>query len=105
MQGKDKAILDRIREARRKCGNGVKMLPVVHYERKLWFLDKRLRQLRNIRNPHDSINLNDFEIEYFKGRWFECAPKKQQLRKLGRMLLFGCNPIKSQSAFDGGKRK
>jgi hypothetical protein len=43
----------------------VKMLPVVRYERKLWFLDERLGQLRNVQNPHDFINLNDFEIEYF----------------------------------------
>ena len=63
--GKDHEILDRIRMLRRKCGDGVKMLPVVRYERKLWFLDERLRQLRNVRNPHDFINLNDFEIEYF----------------------------------------
>jgi len=57
------AMLDRIREVQRKCG--VKMLPVVRYERKLWFLDERLRQLRNVQNPHDFINLNDFELEYF----------------------------------------
>jgi hypothetical protein len=61
----DHAMLDLIREVRRKCGDGVKMLPVVRYERKLWFFDERLRQLRNVRNPHDFINLNDFEVEYF----------------------------------------
>ena len=61
----DHAMLGRIREARRKCGNGVKMLPVVCYERKLWFFDERLKQLRNVQNPHDFINLNDFEVEYF----------------------------------------
>ena len=66
MNGKDNAILNHIREAQRKCDNKVKMLPVVPYERKLWFLDERLRQLRNIRNPHDFINLNDFEVDYFK---------------------------------------
>ena len=65
MLGKDHAMLGRIREARRKCGSGVKMLPVVRYERKLWFFDERLRQLRNVQNPHDFINLNDFELEYF----------------------------------------
>jgi hypothetical protein len=66
MPGKKHTMLDSIREAREKCGNGVKMLPVVRYERKLWFLDERLRQLRNVRNPHDFIDLNEFEIEYFK---------------------------------------
>ena len=68
MPDKDRAVLDCIREAQRKCGNGVRMLPVVRYERKLWFLDERLRQLRDIRNPHDFINLNDFEIEYFRNK-------------------------------------
>lgn len=62
---KDHEMLDRIREAREKCGNGVKMLPVVRYERKLWFFDERLRQLRNVRNPHDFIDLDNFEVEYF----------------------------------------
>jgi len=65
MLGKDHAMLERISEVRRKCGNGVKMLPVVRYERKVWFLDERLRQLRNVRNPHDFINLKDFEVKYF----------------------------------------
>ena len=64
--GKDHAMLERIREARRNCTDGVKMLPVVRYERKLWFLDERLSQLRNIRNPHDFINLNDFEVDHFR---------------------------------------
>ena len=54
-----------VQEVRRKCGNGVRMLPIVRYEQKLWFLDERLRQLRNVRNPHDFINPNDFEIEHF----------------------------------------
>jgi hypothetical protein len=65
MLGRRHEILARIREARKKCGDGVKMLPVVRYERKLWFLDERLRQLRNVRNPHDFVDLSDFEIEYF----------------------------------------
>ena len=62
----DHALFERIREVRKKCGDGVKMLPVVRYERTLWFFDERLRQLRNVRNPHDFINLDDFEVEYFK---------------------------------------
>jgi len=65
MHGKDHAMLDSINEAQRKCGDGVKMLPIVHYEGKLWFLDERLKQLRNVQNPHDFIDLNDFEIDYF----------------------------------------
>ena len=66
MPGKKHRMLDRIREAREKFGDGVKMLPVVRYERKLWFFDEPLRQLRNVRNPHDFIDLNEFEMEYFK---------------------------------------
>ena len=66
MRSKDRAMLGRINVALRMCGDGVKMLPVVRYERKLWFLDERLRQFRNVRNPHDFIDLNDFEVEYFK---------------------------------------
>ena len=66
MVGTDHALLERIREVRKKCGDRVKMLPVVRYERKLWFFDERLRQLRNVRNPHDFIDLNEFEVEYFK---------------------------------------
>ena len=68
MSGKKRTMLDRIREAREVCPDGVKMLPVVRYERKLWFFDERLRQLRNVRNPHDFIDLNEFEIDYFKKR-------------------------------------
>ena len=63
---RDHTILERIKEVREKCGDGVKMLPVVRYERKLWFFDEPLRQLRNIRNPHDFIDLNQFEVEFFK---------------------------------------
>jgi hypothetical protein len=68
MVGTDHALLERIREVRNKCGDGVKMLPVVRYERKLWFFDERLRQLRNVLTPHDFIDLNEFEVEYFKGK-------------------------------------
>ena len=65
---KTHTMLDRIREVRENLSGGVKMLPVVRYKRKLWFLDERLRQIRNVRNPHDFINLNEVEIDYFKKR-------------------------------------
>ena len=68
MYGKRQTMLDRIREVRENLSDGVKMLPVVRYERKLWFFDERLRQLRNVRNPHDFIDLNEFEIDYFTKR-------------------------------------
>ena len=68
MPSKRQTMLDRIREVRENLSNGVKMLPVVRYERKLWFFDERLRQIRNVRNPHEFIDLNEIEIEYFKNR-------------------------------------
>lgn len=68
MVSKGHEMLERIRDVRGECGDGARMLPVVRHERKLWFLDERLKQLRNIRNPNDFVNLNDFEIEYFKGK-------------------------------------
>ena len=68
MHGKRQTMLDRLREVRENLSDGVKMLPVVRYERKLWFFDERLRQLRNVRNPHDFIDLNEFEVDYFKKR-------------------------------------
>jgi len=42
------------------------MLPIVKYEGELFFFDERLRQIRNIHNPHDFQDLDDFEMEYFK---------------------------------------
>jgi hypothetical protein len=62
-----KALM-KVREKERDAGpdRGWRMLPIVTHERKKWFFDERLRQIRNMRNPHDFIDLNDFEIEYFK---------------------------------------
>jgi hypothetical protein len=73
MPCKGHALLERIREERkleREAGpdRGWRMLPVVAYERKKWFFDERLRELRNVRNPHDFIDLNDFQVEYFKDK-------------------------------------
>jgi len=73
MLGKDHALFDRIKEVRskeREAGpeRGWRMLPIVTYERKEWFFDERLRQLRNVRNPHEWIDLNKFEMDYFKRR-------------------------------------
>jgi len=69
MPGKGHASSDRIREMRKQLEeseSGVRMLPVVTYEHKKWFFDERLRQIRNIRNPHEWIDLNEFEMDYFK---------------------------------------
>jgi hypothetical protein len=73
MPGKGHALFERIQEVRRKereAGpeRGWRMLPIVTYERKQWFFDERLRQIRNIRNPHEWIDLNELEMDYFKMR-------------------------------------
>lgn len=53
--------------------NMPKMLPIVEEEGEQFFFDERLRQLRNVNNPHDFINLNDFEMLYYQkkisGEW------------------------------------
>ena len=42
------------------------MLPIVKYEGANYFFDERLKQIRNIKNPHDYQDLNEFEMEYFQ---------------------------------------
>ena len=46
----------------------VKELPIVENEDEnlLCFFDERLKELRDIYNPHNRFELNDFEIEYYK---------------------------------------
>ncbi len=56
--------------------SGCRMLPIVTYQRKRWFFDERLRQLRNMENPHDWMDLNEFEMEYFR----------EKIRRQGRYL-------------------
>ena len=36
------------------------------YKGKKWFFDDRLKQIRNVKNPHEWIDLNEFEVYYFK---------------------------------------
>jgi|CXWL01.1.fsa_nt_gi hypothetical protein len=40
-------------------------LPIVAYEGQRWYFDARLRQIRNVENPHDYEDLDDFELAYF----------------------------------------
>jgi hypothetical protein len=42
-------------------------LPIVEYENKRWYFDARLRQIRNVENPHDYQTLSDVEMRYFEG--------------------------------------
>jgi hypothetical protein len=37
----------------------VRALPTVEIDGKVYFIDERLRELRNINNPHDSRPLDD----------------------------------------------
>jgi len=36
--------------------SGVRRLPTILYNGKKYFVDHRLREMRNINNPHDYIN-------------------------------------------------
>ena len=40
-------------------------LPIVSYEDNSWYFDARLHQIRNVENPHDYQDLDDFELAYF----------------------------------------
>jgi len=40
----------------------MKELEKVKIKNKTYYLDVRLKQLRNVKNPYDFINLNSFEI-------------------------------------------
>lgn len=40
----------------------MKELEKILIKNKTYYLDTRLKQLRNIRNPHDFVNLNSFEV-------------------------------------------
>ena len=57
--------------------NGVRMLPIVRHERKRWFLDERLMELRNVKNPHEFVRLNEFEIEFFRKKGGETRRQRQ----------------------------
>lgn len=41
-------------------------LPIVTHEGKKWYVDARLRQIRNVQDPHDHKDLDDFEMSYFE---------------------------------------
>lgn len=43
-------------------------LPIVKWEDEEadFFFDERLKELRNVKNPHDRISLNEFELEYYR---------------------------------------
>jgi hypothetical protein len=46
-------------------------LKKVKLKGKIYYLDERLKQLRNIKNPHDFIDLNDFEVLYYSKKKFK----------------------------------
>lgn len=55
----------------------MRQLPIVEYENKRWFFDERLRQIRNIGNPHDFQGLNVFEVAYFKNLIVKRSSRKR----------------------------
>ncbi len=40
----------------------VRALPIVRIGRKRYFVDERLEQLRNVKNPHDWIEIGFFPL-------------------------------------------
>ena len=53
---------------RTSIGEGCFRLPIVAYQGKKWFFDDRLKQLRRVNGPHEWIDLDEFEVCYFKER-------------------------------------
>jgi hypothetical protein len=49
-------------------GQGCFRLAIVAYKGTKWFFDDRLKQIRNVKNPHEWIDLDEFEVYYFKKR-------------------------------------
>ncbi len=56
-------------------------LPIIDYEGKKYFFDERLKQIRNVSNPHDFQDLNDFEMKYFK------ESKFAEIRYVDRIII------------------
>jgi hypothetical protein len=44
----------------------MKALSLIKIEHKIYYVDERLKELRNLDNISDKIRLNEFEIEYYK---------------------------------------
>ena len=45
---------------------GVRELDKIVIGKKVYYLDERLRQIREVLNPHNFYNLNDFEVYFYK---------------------------------------
>jgi hypothetical protein len=41
----------------------VRRLPVVSFKGKRWFLDERLKELRNVENPHEWVDLGELDLK------------------------------------------
>ena len=44
----------------------LKILPIILKDDIFYFFDARLKQLRNCYNPHDYIDLNEFEVAHYQ---------------------------------------
>jgi len=60
----------------------VRKLPVVKHKGKLWFLDELLSQLRNVKNPHDWVDLNESEFFHSKKGCDRCSGIPLMLKNL-----------------------
>ncbi|VVB51238.1 Uncharacterised protein [uncultured archaeon] len=52
-------------------------LPIVGIGRKKYYIDERLKQIRNVKNPHDFKDLNDEEIADLKAKAEKQAPNRR----------------------------
>lgn len=46
----------------------VTSLNIVSFEKKKWYFDERLSELRRTDNPHEVYSLNEFEVQYYKDK-------------------------------------
>jgi hypothetical protein len=52
VKGGDKAM------SKEKKNSGVRQLPIIQIGRKSYFVDQRLNEIRNIKNPHDKKDIS-----------------------------------------------
>lgn len=53
---REKALEAFLAESAKNSGAGPRMLPVIHIDGKRYFVDERLKQLRNVVDPSDYID-------------------------------------------------
>ena len=72
---------------------GSRMLPVLHYRGKRYFVDERLREFRNTENPHEVIGFDTVE-----GFWFCLNAKLFSCPHCGQEAVRWRNQLQDQMA-------